>query len=99
MKKNSYTIKEKKAAAGKYIADILNENSKNSTCMFKSCTEAPIPISLFSKNNVKNKLSLNDKVYYWSYNSFIEGIRYNKQTNFKHSPIKSVSTFLGFWYN
>ena len=53
MKKNSYTIKEKKAAAGKYIADILNENSKNSTCMFKSCTEAPIPVSLFSKNNVK----------------------------------------------
>lgn len=53
----------------------------------------------FQKTMLKNKLSLNDKVYYWSYNSFIEGIRYNKQTNFKHSPIKSVSTFLGFWYN
>lgn len=82
--------------AGVYIADIFNKNFKNSKCMFNGCQKKPINSHCFQKAMLEEKLSLDNMAYYWSYHSFADGIRNNKQTNFIPTHVNTLSTFPGF---
>ena len=97
--KNNYTNEVKKKVAGVYIADTFNKNFKNSKCMFNGCQKKPINSHCFQKAMLEENLSSNNMAYYWSYRSFTDGIRNNKQTNFIPTHINTLSTFPGFCEN
>lgn len=64
--------------------------------MFNGCQKKPINSHCFQKAMLEEKLSSDNMAYYWSYRSFTDGIRNNKQTNFIPTHVNTLSTFPGF---